>query len=435
MTWIKQIYAFISRDLKIISSDKVALFWLIAWPMFWLILVAYVFVPPGTVSPVKLTVGVVNQDTDVEGLNITSVHFIEVLANITYRGERIFEVKMYDNESLLINDLKQGKLDCGILIPANFSLNLTISTARIRVFIGARDVYSASISYNVITSFLNEFSRRVGLARANTTLLYFEKSLEYINQTYIQENITLSEFLEIIKAYVYGIAMPLNITYEEVKPEALTTRANILGWYTIGAIGMTFLYSGFSLGAAAVYKEKAYGTLKRILVSPISPAVLIMALIMSNMIILLISAFTLLLMGVYVIGANILFIPINPVHWLIPILLIASAYISLGIGLVLSLFTKTPYGASTLGTALGLILSFTAGIWFPRTWLPSWLQIIADYFPPTWVIDTIRKIAIYNVSFDDVSIDLVKIGFAIIAVICIDIAVYKARIRKAITSY
>ncbi|MEM0246805.1 MAG: ABC transporter permease [Desulfurococcaceae archaeon] len=435
MTWIKQVYAFIVRDLKIVVADKVTLFWLLAWPILWIILVAYIFIPPGATSPVKLAVGVVNYDTEVEGLNFTSAHFVEIMSKVRYGGEQIFNVKNYSDEASLISDLRSGKLDAGIVIPANFSLNLTVGTARMEVFIGARDPYSASISYSVISGFLNEFSHRVGLIKANVTLFYFEESLKYINQSYVLPGTTLSEFVEIIRAYIYGIASPLNVTYEEVKPEALATRANIIGWYTIGAIGMMFLYMGFSRGATAVYEEKAYGTLRRILASPITPRVLVTALMLSNMVILLVSAPLILLAGVYIAGANISFNPTNPAHWLIPLLLIVVAYMSIGIGLVLSLFTKTLRGGASLGTVLGLVLSFTAGIWFPRTWMPSWLRLVADYFPPTWVIDTIRNIVIYGAGLNDVWIDLAKILLALITVIHVNIAVYKVKIRSVITSY
>ncbi|MEM1527025.1 MAG: ABC transporter permease [Ignisphaera sp.] len=435
MTWVKQVYAFIVRDLKIVVADKVTLFWLLAWPIIWIILVAYIFVPPGAASPVKLVVGVVNYDTKVEGLNFISMQFVEIMSNVSYGGERIFNVKNYSNKVSLISDLKKGRLDVGIVIPANFSFNLTVGTARIDVFIGARDPYSASISYSVISGFLNEFSRRVGLIKANVTLLYFKESLKYINQSYVLPGTISSEFVDIVRAYIYGIALPLNITYEEVKPEALATRANIIGWYTIGAIGMMFLYMGFSRGAAAIYEEKAYGTLRRILASPITPRVLVAALMLSNMVILLVSTPIILLAGVYIAGANISFNPTNLTHWLIPLLLIAAAYMSIGIGLILSLFTKTSVGGASLGTILGLILSFTAGIWFPKTWIPSWLQSVADYFPFTWIIDAIRNIVIYGATLNDIWIDLAKILLALITIIYVDIAIYKVKIRNVITSY
>lgn len=430
---VRQIYAFVVRDIKVFLSDKTALFWLIAWPLIWILLTAYIFVPPTTGRlPIRLTVGVVNYDID--GIDSADMKFIEILSNVTYEGIRIFDVKLYSNESQLVRDLKQSRLDIGIVIPVNFSTDLMARAARLKVLVGAKDVYSASINYGIINGFLNEFSRRIGLAKADTALTYFEKSLEHIDQAALPFN-TSAPWLSGFAEYVRSIAAPLNVVYEEVKPEAFTRRENILGWYTIGAIGMMFLYSGFSYGASAIYREKGYGSLRRIVASPITPFTLIVALILSNIVILLVSALLLLLAGIYIAGANILFNPANPVHWLAPLLLVVAAYMSLGVGLTLSLFAKTSYGAGSLGTALGLFLAFTAGIWFPRSWMPQWLQVLADYFPITWVMDTIRNIMVYNMDLDGIWMDLVKIAFALIVIIILNVWVYKVRLKKTITSY
>ncbi len=428
----RQIYSFIVRDLKIVFSDKVALFWLIAWPLIWIFMVAYVFIPPGSVTPVSLDVGVVNHDTNTTGLNFTSKDFIEILSNTTYKGGKLFDVKEYDNETLLVDDLKHGRLDLGIIIPANFSINLTFGTANITVLIGARDIHSASINYAVINAFLNEFSRRIGVVKAEITMMYLEKSMNYTGQY----NQTLSsELIDYVRRYMYGIAMPLNATYKEVKPEAYANRANILGWYTIGAIGMMLLYSGFSQGAAAMYREKAAGTLRRILASPVTPSILVVSIILSNIVILLISSIILLITGIYGVGAHILFNPLNPAHWLTPILLLVAAYMSLGIGIILSLFAKSEHGADSLGVALGLFLAFTAGIWFPRSWMPQWMQLLAEYFPVTWTLDTLRNIMVYSIGLTELIPDLLKIAIALIVIIILDIIIYRARLKKYITMY
>lgn len=39
---------------------------------------------------------------------------------------------------------------------------------------------------------------------------------------------------------------------------------------------------------------------------------------------------------------------------------------------------------------------FTAGIWFPAEWMPELLRILAQIFPPTWVIDAVRAVMVYN---------------------------------------
>jgi ABC-2 type transport system permease protein len=432
-----QILAFIVRDLKVFFRDKTALFWLIAWPLIWVFMVAFIFLPPGTATPVQLDVGVVNYDTNVTNANFTSQDFIKILSNVTYEGENIFKVKEYKNESGLVDDLRHGKLDVGIIIPENFSWNLTFGTARLKVLIGAKDTYTASINYGVISGFLNEFSRRVSLVKVRISIKYAEMAVKSYNQTFMnQSNMSLGpKYLEYMRRYMYGIAVPLNASYEEVRPEALATRENLLGWYVIGAVGMVFLYSGFSQGAAAIYRERSAGSLRRILASPITPTTLISALILSNIVILLVSAAILIVTGVYGTGAHIIFNPVNPVHWLTPILLLTAAYMSLGIGLLLAPLAKTEHGANSMGISLGLFLAFTAGIWFPKEWMPQWMQVLAEYFPVTWVMDTLRNVMVYNMSLSDIGIDLIKIAVASLVILVLDVAVYKAKLRKYITTY
>jgi ABC-2 type transport system permease protein len=422
----KQILAFIIRDLKIVFRDKVAVFWLIAWPLIWIYLVAFVFVPPGAGSPIQLDVGIVNKDAPPPGLNFTSEDFVKIMSNVTYKGKRMFNVRLYENETALLDDLKHGRIDAGIIIPSGFSLNLTTGTARIRVLIGAKDLYSASISYGVVSGFLNEFSRRIGLVKARISITYIE---QYMGSLGANKSV-----IEMAKRFIYGIAVPINASYEEVKPETLASRENILGWYTIGGIGMMFLYTGFSAGAAAIYREKSNGTLRRILASPITPGTLIAGLMLSSIVVMLISATILLMAGVYGTGAHIVFDPVNPVHWLVPLLLFIAAYMSVGIGLLLSVFAKTEHSASSLGIALGLLLAFTAGIWFPKSWMPRWAQLLADYSPVTWVMDALRNIMVYNMGFNEIVGALVKIAIASLVILLLDIAVYRARLRKYLVS-
>ncbi len=430
----RQILAFIYRDLKLVFTDKIALFWLIAWPLIWVFMVAYIFVPPGAVSPVKLDVGVINNDvsSNTTMSNFTSKDFVEIMENVTYKGEKMFNVIMYNDTGKLEYDLKHGELDAGIIIPEGFSENLTKGIARLEVLIGARDIYSASINYAVIKGFLDEFSKHVGLIRANITISYIEKYAPmYMNQTGYNN----TGFIEFLREYMLGIATPINASYRDVKPEVWMSRENVLGWYVIGGVGMMFLYTGFSQGAAALFKEKRVGTLRRILASPITPGTFLSALILSNIVILVLSAIILIVVGVYGTGAHIVFNPANPAHWLVPVLIFIGALMSLGLGMILSIFAKTEHGADSLGVALVLFLAFTAGIWFPKEWMPEWMQIIANYFPVTWVFDTMRNIMIYDKPLAEITGDLVKIVIGLVMILLIDLVIYKTRIQKYLTTY
>ena len=420
------VLAYVLKELKIMFSDKTTVFWLVAWPLIWVFMTAYVFVPPTAQSPVQLELGVINYDTAPQhNFSFTSEDFIRILKEAEFNGTKIFNVKMYSSEEKLREDLRKGRIDAGIIIPANFSLSLAMSSARLSVLIGARDPYSSSISYSVISSFLNEFGRRISLSKV-------EIALSYIRQYSFVNVYTPINFTEYIKSFMYSLAVPINVSYEDVKPEALASRPNILGWSVIGAVGMMFLYSGFSYGASALLYEKERGTLRRLRASPIKESELVLAIILSGVAPLIISAVIVIVVGTLGTGANIVFNPSNPLHWLVPLLILDGAFLSIGLGILLSLLAKTGQGASALGTALGLMLSFTAGIWFPATMMPSWLQILSRVFPPTWIFDTMRAIMVFDRGLDEVAPTLINVVLATVAVMLADIAVYKLRLKKYI---
>lgn len=184
-------------------------------------------------------------------MNITSTFFIEVLSNTTYNTQRVFNVKLYSSEEKLVEDLRKGSIDAGLVIPRGFAENITWGTAELQVLIGARDPYTASISQHAISGFIGEFNRRTGFYKVKTAITYVEQQLK-----------SQPELLVYVENYLYGLVSPINATYREVKPEALATRERILGWYVIGAIGMTILTTGLSEGASVIYREKTIGSLK-----------------------------------------------------------------------------------------------------------------------------------------------------------------------------
>lgn len=173
---------------------------------------------------------------------------------------------------------------------------------------------------------------------------------------------------------MYGLVSPVNVTYREVKPEALATRERVLSWFVIGAIGMTFLTAGLSEEASVIYREKTIGLLKRVLAAPVSTTTFIVSQVVASMAVLLVSAVAIIAGGVLLVHAQIAFNPLNPLHWLAVALFAVEAYMSFGLGLILSLLAKTYRGAGSLGIILGLILSFTTGVWFPKPGCPSPLE-------------------------------------------------------------
>jgi len=426
MKWCR-VKAFLISGLKTTFRDRASIFWVFLWPIILVLMTAYVFIPPSVGRPLTLDTGVISYDHSETPFNGTT--FIEVLRAVEYNGTKLFNVKTYENESLLMDDLVKGKLDVGIIIPEEFGKNITFSQARLKVYVSGSNIYSIQVNKAIISEYLREFSIRTGLKKV-------EISLRYMNTSYIPSNLTVqgpwgnNSFLEFIHSYMLGLVEPINVTIIEKTPEALSTRPAIIGWYVIGALGMMMLYTGFVIGATAVVEEKERGSLDRILSTPTREAEMLMGKTLAGLVILLLSSAAIVFTGVFVIGAKIEWNPLNITDWLVPLNLTLTGLMTIGIGFMLSLIAKTSRGASSMATTLGLLLSFTAGVWFPKEWMPVPVRKLADLFPVTWALDTIRDIVVYNAGLMESSINTVKNLAVTIVILVLGIIAYKKTLRR-----
>ncbi len=211
MKW-KRIKGFVIVTLKSSFKDKAFIFWSIGWPIMLVLLSAFVFIPPSVGQPIMLDIGIVNYDTSNTPFNGSSL--IQVLEQVEYNGTKLFNVKIYDNDTALIKDLENGKLDGGIIIPEDFGKNITIGTTKLIVYVGGDSITSIQIHRGILVGFLAEFSKRVALTKVNITMNIIEK---YFNQTTftIPINNTSFNFIDFLRRYYTGIAVPINATIEE----------------------------------------------------------------------------------------------------------------------------------------------------------------------------------------------------------------------------
>jgi len=415
---LKAVKAFLVRDIKSTFKDRAALFWIIAWPIIWILMTAYVFIPPGASSVITLSVGVVDNDHSVAPFNGT--YLVKIMNETMVDGKHLFRVKMYSCIDELREELLKGRLDAGLVIPDGFGRNATYGTGRLLVLIRADNPSTKQIYSGILTGFLQEVSRRLSMVKINISMRYIEKYIPNTQHGFSPEK---------IREYLVGIAIPINTTVEEVVPVSVSSRPSLIGWYTLGAIGMMFLYTGLMIGAAMIVREKELGTLRRLLASPSSGSELLIGKTLGGIVILVVSAIIALIVGL-IVGAKIYWSPTDPADWLVPVFMLAAAIMAIGMGLILSLASRTSRGASSLSTALGLLFTFTAGIWFPKEWLPSWMRIFAENFPFTWTIDGIRDIIVYHYSLPDILPLFIKSLLAASIIFTMGALIYRFQIRR-----
>ena len=115
----------------------------------------------------------------------------------------------------------------------------------------------------------------------------------------------------------------------------------------------------------------------------------------------------------------------------IPLLLMVLL-MCVGIGFILTIVSraKSSEGATGLALALGLTLSFIAGVWIPKWMLAAPLRALAEAFPVTWAIDAVRLLLVYGAPLSEVALDVVKSTLATVVIMALAASSYKALMRR-----
>jgi ABC-2 type transport system permease protein len=199
---------------------------------------------------------------------------------------------------------------------------------------------------------------------------------------------------------------------------------------TIGALGMTMLYSGLSFGATAVIIEKERGRLDRMIAIGVKAKDLFFGKMISAGVILLAASVIVIIIG-KILGAKIVWDIADFRYWLVPLNLFLVFIMTLSIGFMLSLISKSSRSAGTLGIVLGLLLSFTTGVWIPDFMLPEPMRVLAHSFPVTWALDLIRGIMVFDRDINMLISSQIKVVISTILLIALGIIAY----RKVISRY
>jgi ABC-2 type transport system permease protein len=419
---MRRALAIAEADFKSMMREKMAVFWAIVWPALWVVLVAFIFIPPEVGSGLTFVIGITNYDKGYNSISLGAT-LVDVLRNFTD-----FKVVLYNSSEDLLADLEKARLDIGVVIPENFTIETLSGTGKLYVYISGSDPQRIQINRGFAQGFFYQFAREVALEKAKVYTKYFIMySGNYTNMIIPGLNMPM---IDVVNRSLVGLANPMDIVFEEKTPKALSDRPAIIGWYTIGAIGMVMLYSGISAGAMAVVVERESGRLDRMIASGVKAFDLLVGKTISEGLILAISSIIVILMG-WALNARIIWSPLNPRDWLVPLNLLLAYLMSMSIGFILSLATRSSRSAGTLGTVIGLLLAFTTGVWVPKSFLPQPIRAFADVFPVTWALDMVRMIMIYNVDTANLILTQIQVLATTTALIVVGIVAY----RKTISRY
>ncbi len=155
--------------------------------------------------------------------------------------------------------------------------------------------------------------------------------------------------------------------------------------------GMAVMYVLFLTigGGVSLLMEREHGTLRRLLVMPVSKGALIGGKLLGIYLSALVQMTLMILFGRFALGVN----------WgqdavALIIMLLAYAFAATALGVMVAALVRTPAQADGLSTITVMALSALGGAWWPIEIVPAWMQSLAQALPTYWGMQGFQDIIV-----------------------------------------
>ena len=376
------------KDLLEVFRNRMGLVLLILMPIFMMVMVGYIY--PSDNSMTDVTVAFVNEDIGYGGYTNAS----STLATIFQTTSNNIDWMTLSNASSfdeLREMIQRGDVDSGIVIASNFSSS--IMDGQQGTIILVTDQSNLQMS-SLIQSVLDKVFDQLGTGLA-------------------QQN-------------VQNLGVDPRISLAVVKPYNVQTQGAIEGTFSPfdflapGIIAMTIMMSVMTGLPAAISEERESGTLDGMMVAPISRLSVILGKTLAQIGRGLLQGLIIIVISVTVFGVT-----IHGSILLVFALLLLCVFSFVGLGIVLTSFTKDQETAVMLMTTIMFPMLFLSGVFFPVEQMPGFMQAISNLLPLTYVANALRKVMVLGADISMISTELViLIGFGTI-MIAVAVPVFK----------
>jgi ABC-2 type transport system permease protein len=343
----QRIGAIIQKEFIQALRDRTTLVIMLSIPMINLVLFAYA---------INMNVRHIPLVVADQSLDQRSQDYVNALVNSGY-----FDViASAADQAGVIRAIDAGTARAGIVIPPNFAEHVQRGDAQVLALVDGSDLFTSQSAYTAANSIGQSFS--AGLVMEDIRRMGAAVTTPALNaQIRILYNPDLKDLWFIIP----GIAAMLMQTQTIV------------------------------LTAAAVVREREFGTIEQILVTPIRPWELMIGKIAPYVVIAMINMLTVLLaaMGFF-------HVPFQGSIWLFLALTFIFVFSGLGLGLLISTVSQNHRQSQQLVMLIMMVALILGGFIFPRYSMPTVIQWVGDLFPLTYFIPIARGIITKGVGFE-----------------------------------
>jgi ABC-2 type transport system permease protein len=390
-TILKHSLRIAQKDLTELFRNRLGLVLLIVMPLFMMVMVGFIYPTNGTIS--DLQIGVVNKDSGFHGDFNASQGFLTGLNQINDKTHMLIMTHLSSVDDLK-DQVQRGVLEGGIVIPANFSES--VMTGQQGTIIIVSDESNPQISATIRGAL-------TGVFNAMGTQLAIQK------------------------------VAPLNATnaLAVVQPFSIQTQGVVSGnpsyfdFIAPGIMAMTVMMSVMTGLPVAISQEKEIGTMDGMMVAPVNRLSILLGKTIAQTMRGLIQGVIILALAIGIFG-----VAIQGSILLVFALLLLGVFSFVGLGIVITSFTKDQETAQMLMMTLMFPMMFLSGIFFPIQQMPWYMQTISQFLPLTYASDALRKVMVLGAGVSQITNELIiLIAFGVI-MIAIALPVFKRMMTR-----
>jgi len=381
--------SFLKANLKMTLRNKQVLFWSLFFPIFMMGMFGAMF----SGSSQKFDVGIVNKSSSKISKNIVKALKKVDALTITQKSEKEEFKELQDGNRVAViiipKKLADPKLPKGI-VPGNKSmLNKSQFNAQnsqkmqLQAKVPPMKPVTIKFSYNetksqdasIVSTIVSQF-----IGKLNQKIAKAPELLKIKRAAYKSKNLKYIDFL-----------LP-------------------------GLLAMSLMMGGIVGIANGITTLRERGVLKRLLATPLNPAVFFIVQVITRLTVALVQSTIMISLGVLAFGAH-----FYGNVFTFATVLIFGATVFLIFGLVMASVAKSVETVEPMSRAITMPMLFLGGVFFPIDSMPAWLQPVSRALPLTYMSDALRQVITEGASLYAVRIDLLVlfvwgiIGFIIAA--------------------
>ncbi len=210
-------------------------------------------------------------------------------------------------------------------------------------------------------------------------------------------------------------------------------------YFSFVLIGLAFTgYLGLSLSnfAASIREGQMMGTLEIMLLSPTRLSAILVSSSLYSYLVATVNALAYVIVGALIFGFNVSHV--NTISALLVMVLSIASFS--GIGILSAAVVMLVKKGDPVTWLFGGVSSLLAGVFYPISVLPDWLEPLSRFLPMTYALDAMRLAVLKGSSLADLRFDiLVLLGFTVVltplAFLVFGKALKRAKIEGSLTHY